>query len=177
MKLHIGCGKKYIPGYKHLDVIDFDHIDFVCDTRKLTMIEDESVSEIYACHILEHVERNEVVTVLREWNRVLKVGGILRVAVPDFEAIVAEYQVNKNLQSFQGLLYGGQTYDYNFHHVTFDFRLLKKFLLEANFTQVTHYDWRGFLPEEYDDYSRAYIPHMDFENGRLMSLNIIANKV
>ena len=73
MKLHIGCGKKYIPGYKHLDVINFDHVDFVCDTRKLTMIEDNSVSEIYACHILEHVERNEVVSVLREWNRVLKV--------------------------------------------------------------------------------------------------------
>ncbi len=50
-------------------IIFFDHVDFVCDTRKLTMIEDNSVSEIYACHILEHVERNEVVSVLREWNR------------------------------------------------------------------------------------------------------------
>ena len=58
MKLHIGCGKKYLDGYKHLDVINFDHVDFVCDTRKLPIIENESVSEIYACHILEHVERN-----------------------------------------------------------------------------------------------------------------------
>jgi predicted SAM-dependent methyltransferase len=177
MKLHIGCGKKYIPGYKHLDVIDFDHIDFVCDTRKLTMIDDLSVSEIYACHILEHVERNEVVTVLREWNRVLKVGGILRVAVPDFEAVVAEYQKNKDLQCFQGLLYGGQTYDYNYHHVAFDFITLKKFLLEAGITDVSRYDWRDFLPEDYDDFSRAYLPHLDFEKGRLMSLNVIARKI
>ena len=102
MKLHIGCGKKYIPGYKHLDVINFDHVDFVCDTRKLTIIEDNSVSEIYACHILEHVERNEVVSVLREWNRVLKVGGVLRVAVPDFEAVVAEYQERKICSVFRG---------------------------------------------------------------------------
>jgi predicted SAM-dependent methyltransferase len=176
MKLHIGCGKKYIPGYKHLDVINFDHVDFVCDTRKLTMIEDLSVSEIYACHILEHVERNEVVSVLREWNRVLKVGGILRVAVPDFEAVVAEYQENKDLQCFQGLLYGGQTYNYNYHHVAFDYIVLKQFLLEAGISDVDRYDWRDFLPEGYDDYSRAYLPHLDFEKGRLMSLNVIARK-
>jgi len=176
MKLHIGCGKKYISGYKHLDVIDFDHIDFVCDTRKLTMIEDESVSEIYACHILEHVERDQVLDVLHEWNRVLKVGGVLRVAVPDFEAVVAEYQENKNLMSFQGLLYGGQTYDYNFHHVAFDAIALERFLVNAGFVDATHYDWRNFLPADYDDYSRAYIPHMDFENGRSMSLNMIARK-
>lgn len=177
MKLHIGCGKKYIPGYKHLDVINFDHIDFVCDTRKLTMIDDLSVSEIYACHILEHVERNEVVSVLREWNRVLKVGGILRVAVPDFEAVVAEYQINKDLQCFQGLLYGGQTYDYNYHHVAFDYIVLKQFLLEAGISDVDRYDWRDFLPEDYDDFSRAYLPHLDFEKGRLMSLNVVARKI
>jgi len=176
MKLHIGCGKKFIPGYKHLDVIDFEHVDFVCDTRKLTMIEDESVSEIYACHILEHVERNEVVEVLREWNRVLKVDGVLRVAVPDFESVVAEYQEKKDLHCFQGLLYGGQTYDYNYHHVAFDFTVLRSFLMDAGFSCVERYDWRDFLPEDYDDYSRSYLPHMDFEDGRLMSLNVIAKK-
>lgn len=176
MKLHIGCGKKYIPGYKHLDVINFDHVDFVCDTRKLTMIEDETVSEIYACHILEHVERSEVISVLQEWNRVLKVGGVLRVAVPDFEAIVAEYMENKDLQCFQGLLYGGQTYDYNYHHVAFDFKVLESFLSSAGFVEVSRYDWHEFLPDNYDDYSRAYLPHMDFENGRCMSLNVIAKK-
>jgi len=176
MKLHIGCGKKYIPGYKHLDVIDFEHVDFVCDTRKLTMIEDASVSEIYACHILEHVERSEVVDVLKEWHRVLQEGGILRVAVPDFESIVVEYQEKKDLYRFQGLLYGGQTYDYNFHHVAFDFAVLKTFLAKAGFSEITRYDWRDFLPANYDDYSRSYLPHMDFDNGRLMSLNVVARK-
>jgi len=176
MKLHIGCGKKYISGYKHLDVIDFEHVDFVCDTRRLSMIDDASVSEIYACHILEHVERDEVVTVLREWNRVLKIGGILRVAVPDFEAVVAEYQEKKDLLCFQGLLYGGQTYDYNFHHVAFDFTVLHSFLVEAGFANIERYDWQSFLPENYDDYSRSYLPHMDFEHGRLMSLNVLARK-
>jgi len=80
------------------------------------------------------------------------------------------------LQRFQGLLYGGQTYDYNFHHVAFDFAVLLVFLKEAGFSGVERYDWRYFLPEDYDDYSRSYLPHMDFEHGRLMSLNVVAKK-
>jgi len=176
MKLHIGCGKKYLPGYKHLDVIDYDHIDFICDARHLKMIETESVSEIYACHVLEHVESNEVAEVLREWRRVLKSGGIIRIAVPNFESIVEEYKVTKNLMLFQGLLFGGQTYDYNFHHVAFDYSMLTTLLEEAGFSDVNRYNWQDFLPEDYDDYSRAYLPHMDFDDGRLMSLNVLAMK-
>jgi len=177
MKLHIGCGKKYLPGFKHVDVIAFDHVDYVCDARNLEMIENDSVSEIYACHVLEHVERDEVINVLREWARVLKSGGLLRLAIPDFAAITSEYVENKDLMNMQGLLYGGQTYDYNYHHVAFDFGMIEEMLNEAGFHNVERYDWRDFLPGDgYDDYSRSYLPHMDFENGRLMSLNITAMK-
>lgn len=176
MKLHIGCGKKYLPGYKHLDVIDYDHVDYVCDARQLKMIADETVSEIYACHILEHVERSEVTDVLQEWHRVLKCGGEIRIAVPNFESIVEEYLEKKDLMSFQGLLYGGQTYDYNFHHIVFDFGILKALLEDAGFRDIHRYGWSEFLPEEYDDYSRSYLPHMDFEHGRLMSLNVLATR-
>ena len=100
----------------------------------------------------------------------------MRIAVPDFEAIVNEYIINKDLNLYQGLIYGGQTYEYNFHYVAFDFTMLKKILEDSGFRNVIRYDWQDFLPADYDDYSRAYIPHMDFENGRLMSLNIMAYK-
>jgi predicted SAM-dependent methyltransferase len=176
MKLHIGCGKKYLNDYIHIDVIDYEHIDYVCDTRELSVITNNTVSEIYACHILEHVKRNEVLGVLEEWYRKLLPGGSLRISVPNFEAMVEEYTINKNLKSFHGLLYGGQTYDYNFHHVCFDFILLKELLLNAGFSKIQRYDWKDFLPQGFDDYSKAYLPHLDFENGRHMSLNIIAIK-
>lgn len=176
MKLHIGCGKKYLPGYKHLDVIPYEHVDFECDARRLDMFADETVAEIYACHIVEHVERGEVAGVLREWWRVLKSGGVIRIAVPDFEAVTRAYMAGESLMSFQGLIYGGQTYDYNFHHVAFDLTLLRELLEDAGFTEIARYDWRDFLPSDYDDYSRAYLPHMDFDNGRLMSLNVMARK-
>ena len=119
---------------------------------------------------------NEVVDVLKEWHRAIGFGGVIRIAVPDFEAIVQEYINNNDLSRYLGLLYGGQTYEYNFHYVTFDFNLLKAMLEKAGFNDVQRYDWNGFLPKNYDDYSRSYIPHLDFKNGRLMSLNVIAHK-
>lgn len=91
MKLHVGCGLKYLEGYRHVDIMPYDHIDFQTSAEDLHMIEDGSVDEIYACHILEHFKRFEIDSVLREWARVLKLGGLLRVAVPDFQSIVMEY--------------------------------------------------------------------------------------
>jgi len=176
MKLHIGCGERYLPGYRHVDIIDCGHIDYLADAGSLSFIDDGAVTEIYACHILEHFKRHEIDGVLSEWDRVLCGGGILRLAVPDFEAIVTYYQENKNLYGILGLLYGGQNYEYNFHFQVFDFKRSKELLEKAGFTNITIYDWREFLPEGYDDYSRAYLPHMDFKNGRLMSLNILAEK-
>ena len=176
MKLHIGCGQKFLPGYKHLDVLESEHIDFVCDASNLEMIDDESVSEIYACHILEHVRRDDALSVLQEWCRVLASDGEIRIAVPDFEAVAAEYALSKDASKLQGLLYGGQNYEYNFHYVAYDFEMLRGLLKDAGFEGVERYDWRDFLPPDYDDFSRAYLPHMDVDNGRLMSLNLKATK-
>lgn len=177
MKLHIGCGKRNLPGYKHFDIRPLDdHIDFIGTADDLSQFLDNSIEEIYACHLLEHFGRNDVDRVLTEWNRVLVEGGILRIAVPDFEAVAAEYTEKHDLSKVMGLLYGGQDYEFNYHFVTFDFATLKEHLEKCGFTGVERYDEKEFLPEDYDDYSRAYLPHMDFQNGRHMSLNVIARK-
>ncbi len=177
MKLHLGCGNRYLPGFFHIDAINYDgHIDYVGDIAKLNFIETNSVEEIYASHVLEHFKRHQIEEVLNEWNRVLQINGILRIAVPNFEAIVNHYNQHKDISKLIGLLYVGQTYDYNFHHVCFDFISLKELLEKSNYKSVKEYDWRTFLPDTFDDYSKSYLPHLDFENGTLMSLNIIAEK-
>lgn len=177
MKLHIGCGNKFLPGYIHLDAMKYDHVDYITEADNLDMFEDNSVDEIYACHILEHFGRNENERVLQEWHRVLKNRGILRVAVPNFEAIAKAYLEKKQgLDKLMGLLYGGQNYKYNFHMQTFDFDRLRDILERCGFGDVNLYDWNEFLPEGFDDFSRAYLPHMDFENGTLMSLNVFCQK-
>ena len=46
MKLHIGCGEKFLPGYKHVDARKFPHVDYVTDKLdKLDMFQDNSVDE------------------------------------------------------------------------------------------------------------------------------------
>ena len=176
MKLHIGCGPKYLEGYKHMDAMEYPHVDYIGTADNLSVIADASLDEIYGSHILEHIGRLEIETVLKEWCRVLKPGGVIRLAVPDFGAVVAHYNEHQNLDKVMGLLYGGQTYEFNFHYQAYDLPRLTRLLTDAGFENVTHYDWQTFLPEDYDDFSKAYLPHMDFENGRLMSLNVTGTK-
>jgi predicted SAM-dependent methyltransferase len=172
VNLHLGCGERSIPGFIHVDVRAFDNVDMVCQLNKLDTFKDSSVDLIYCSHALEHFKRYDCEGVLKEWHRVLKPGGILRVAVPDFEAIVKIYQEYKDVELLIGLLYGGQDYQYNYHHVVFDFNSLSELLTNVGFTQIRRYNWKLTIHKDYDDYSQAYIPHMDKENGVLMSLNV-----
>ena len=62
MKLHIGCGERFLPGFKHLDVRKYPHVDYVSRAEDLSMFEDNSIEEIYACHVLEHFPRTALNT-------------------------------------------------------------------------------------------------------------------
>ena len=172
MKLHLGCGKRFIPGFVHIDAVDYPHVDHVATIDNLSFIQTDSVDLVYNCHVLEHFKRRDVERVLREWIRVLKPGGILRVSVPDFASLCEVYQRENNLNLVIGALFGRQDYLYNIHYNVFDFAALSEQLQIAGFTNVARYDWRNTEHAEIDDYSQAYIPHMDKENGTLISLNI-----
>jgi len=177
MKLHLGCGAKYIPGFVHVDAIQFEHIDHVSSIDRLTFIESESVDLIYNCHVLEHFKRASVRDVLKEWCRVLKPGGILRTAVPDFEAICQVYSQNKDLSKVIGPIMGGQNYLYNIHYNVFDFATLKGLLEDTGFQDIQRWDWRKTEHAHIDDYSQSYLPHMQKETGTLMSLNVEGVKI
>jgi len=64
---------------------------FIHDIRKALPFPDSSVAAIYASHVLEHLYHEEAQRLVRESWRVLAAGGVLRVVVPDLEAIVREY--------------------------------------------------------------------------------------
>jgi len=183
IKLHLGCGRRFIPGFIHIDLADYTHIDYKHDVRTLPMFKDSTVDLIYASHVIEYFDTNEVTEVLKEWQRVLKKGGILRLAVPDFEAMIQVYNKYKDLNLIHGPLYGrweipgGDKVIY--HKTVYDFPSLKVALEKAKFVNVRRWDWRKVFIGEYkghDDYSQAYIAHMDKENGILISLNVEADK-
>ena len=108
MKIHLGCGPKYFPGWYHIDALEYDHVDMVSEVNNLDFINEGSVEIVYASHLLEHFGRNEYKDVLRSWYRVLKPNGILRLAVPDFESVLNEYLLNRNIKDLTGLVIGGQ---------------------------------------------------------------------
>ena len=176
-QIHLGCGKVRLPGFINIDIQPGPAVDLVGDIRNLDF-EDSSIDLVYSCAVIEHVGRREWVDLLKEWRRVLKPGGLLRLSTNDFEACIARYNEKKNLEELLGILIGGQKDDYDWHGMIFDFKTLERGLIEAGFENIRRYDWRetelGRLG--IDDYSMAYLPHMDKENGRLMMLNVEANR-
>ena len=64
MKLHLGCGRRHIPGFVHVDALPAPHVDIVGPVERLPM-DDASVSLIYASHVLEHFGRYEYLAVLK----------------------------------------------------------------------------------------------------------------
>jgi predicted SAM-dependent methyltransferase len=177
MKLHVGCGKRYIPGFVHIDVVEYPHVNHVSSIDNLGFLPDASVELIYNCHVLEHFKRRDVPRVLREWHRVLKPGGVLRTSVPDFERLCETYTRFGDINLVIGALFGRQDYLYNIHYNVFDFHSLSEALAEAGFVNIRRYDWRETEHADVDDYSQAYIPHMDKERGIPISLNAEAERV
>ena len=178
-KLHLGCGAKYIPGFYHVDIVAGPHIDRSGQVDDLAFLPDGMVELIYACHVLEHFGRYEVGAVLREWHRVLRAGGVLRLSVPDFAAVVKMYAsegLGDGMSGLVGLVSGGQRTPYDYHKMIFDEPLLTTLLRRVGFAAVQPWDWRHTEHAHIDDYSQAYLPHLDKERGQLMSLNLEAVK-
>lgn len=177
IKLHLGCGKKILSGFVNIDILPSDGVDEICSVTDLSHYTDNSVDLIYACHILEHFGRHEYKNVLKEWFRVLRPGGILRLSVPSFEACVKRYQHTHDISEILGLICGGQKDEYDFHKIIFDTKFLSNTLTqEIGFKAISTWDWQTTEHSETDDFSQAYLPHMDKENGMLMSINIEAQK-
>lgn len=140
--LHIGCGEINSREFINIDAQPFAHVHIV--TNKITSLEvfsDESVDLVYMCHILEHIKRDILCTVMTEIKRVLKKGGILRLSVPDFDRLIEVYNASdKNVDSIHLQLMGGQDHDYNFHYSIFNRRRLSSLLEKTGFRDVTTWD-------------------------------------
>ncbi len=176
LKLHLGCGDKRIEGYINIDVRYLPTVDKVDNIRFLRTYKENSVNTIYCSHVLEHFGRWEYITVLRRWHEILEPNGILRVCVPDFGSICEHYIKNREINKVRGMLYGGQDYAENHHYWCWDFDALKTDLESVGFNSVKKFDWRDTDHSHIDDCSQAYLPHMDKDNGQLMSLNVEAVK-
>ena len=177
-KINLGCGwRDFGKDWIHIDGGDYPHLDSK-DIFNLPY-EDNSIDLIYASHVIEYFDREEIIPILNKWKNKLKPGGILRIAVPNFKEIARLYCAQGyELDNFLGPLYGKMKMDNKtiYHKTVYDFEGLKKVLSKCGFSNVDYYDWKNTEHNKFDDHSQAYLPHMDKEKGTLISLNIEAIK-
>ncbi len=82
-KLNIGCGNDVKEGYINLDNKKLKGIDVVHDLNKTPYpFSSGTFDEIYASHVLEHLE--DLSKVMKELHRIIKKGGCLIIRVPHF---------------------------------------------------------------------------------------------
>lgn len=89
LKLHLGCGEKYLEGYWNIDFPQGEHsvmnpkVDEYGDIRTLQYAEG-TVDEIRSHHLFEHFSRAEALKLLTRWRSWLKPDGVLVIETPDF---------------------------------------------------------------------------------------------
>lgn len=154
---------------------DWDHIDsgMFLDQKHLIMnfdifnlpYDSDSVDLIYASHLIAYFNIDEAAGLLKEWRRVLKPNGILRIATPDFTMISSVLRSNYfgdfEMKDIIGPLYGRMKMGGKeiYHKYCYDWRSLKKLMVSCGLRDVKTYDWRKTEHSHIDDHSRAHLPH------------------
>lgn len=122
----IGCGgeQPYFGSPEQVKIVRFDaneklEPDYRCDIRHLP-VDDQSFDIVHARHVMEHFGRDELMNVVKEWTRILRVGGEFRISVPNLM-----YALRKILFMEEGIgpvdaypwwqVYGQQLDEYDFH--------------------------------------------------------------
>jgi predicted SAM-dependent methyltransferase len=89
--LNLGCGHRFHKDWINIDFVSHSPHVRSENLKKGIPLDTGSIDMVYHSHLLEHFEKAKAVSFLLECHRVLKVGGILRVVVPDLETICREY--------------------------------------------------------------------------------------
>jgi predicted SAM-dependent methyltransferase len=111
------------------DIISFDiredvHPSVVCDVRKLP-VPDQTFDTVFSSHTLEHFGWTNVDKVLKEWCRVLKVGGQLKLVVPNLRYVGKRILSDELQPQDLWVMYGEQDYPKNMHGTGFTPKMLR----------------------------------------------------
>jgi predicted SAM-dependent methyltransferase len=92
--LNLGCGDRFIESWINMDFISNSPFVRQHDLNTGIPLRDHSVDVVYHSHILEHFTKGKGEQLIKECFRVLKPGGIIRIAVPDLEQLARQYLIN-----------------------------------------------------------------------------------
>ncbi len=128
IKLNLGAGGTEIAGFTAIDRRSGQEV------YPLAYAEN-SVSEARASHILEHFSHRQTLHVLRDWVRTLKPGGLLRVAVPDFDALVKVYEEGTSPE-VEAYLFGAHIDNNDIHLALFNKDKLTELMTLAGLVDI-----------------------------------------
>lgn len=144
-KLQIGCCKNVLKGWLNSDISLRCLHGIYLDAGKRFPLWDDSFSYVYSEHLFEHLTYNQGLNMLKESYRILKPGGVIRIATPDLQFLVGLYQnpekpVHKQYIVFsakQGGLPADAVYVINRFHTTWGHQIIyDKKTLSALLEQV-----------------------------------------
>ncbi|MFH0875119.1 MAG: methyltransferase domain-containing protein [archaeon] len=96
IRVNIGAGRWIRKGWKTLEYYNFWYSDIYmkyADYNHNLMsfnpmpMEDGSVSMLFSSHCLEHIPEKYFTFLFKEFHRILKNGGVIRIAVPDYDIL------------------------------------------------------------------------------------------
>lgn len=96
--LNIGCGTDYKEGWINIDNnsdSNIEKLDLNWDLRNPLPFEDSTVDFVFNEHFIEHLTVEESQKSIKDFMRVLKPGGVMRIATPDLEDIFELYNDKK----------------------------------------------------------------------------------
>lgn len=179
LRINYGCGLLAQPGYVGVDVRWTPAVEVIGDLSWCRRAYAGKADEVYCSHVLEHYRypgkewRSSPETVLGALSDImgmLKPGGIVRIAVPDFAAIARLYVENAHpyFPVLSGRVNGEQDYAQNRHLCMFDRSFLEKCLSSAGFVDF----------EVWDPESMGFVKDSSFDcvAGVVTSLNVMARK-
>ena len=98
---------------------------------------DASVDVVYSSHFVEHLFRDEAVVLMRESLRILKPGGLVRIAVPDLAWAVDCYQRGLKREMLEQYFFVEDRSSFLARHkYMYDFDLLRETLESTGFTAI-----------------------------------------
>jgi len=135
VKIELGGGESPHNGYVNVDIRNLPTVDVICDVTKLNeKFSNDSIEEILCINLLEHIPRKKLLKTLRIWYDILKDGGILKINVPDFEALAKAYIEKKIFwEDLLDGICGAQKFSEDFHYNAFNYINLKKILESVGF--------------------------------------------
>ena len=149
-RLNWGCGEHPEPGWINSDIKDGPGIDLSCDIREGLPLEADTIDYAVSIHALPEIPYTDIVGALRELRRVLKPGGVLRLALPDLDKGIQAY-LSEDEDYFLipdedakaiGSKFIVQMIWYGYSRTLFTYDFTAELLRKAGFTHVTRSDFR-----------------------------------